>query len=124
MLRSGGTAIRTREWMDVLARKLGLEAVSVGFSFDSITAAVRHSGNWVTAVRELGPPGINAGRIGELRLPRQLLQQGQRLRLQGIEFEWVGSIYQYGNSPWAPGSEGRTLATRPRYRQRPMRPLG
>jgi uncharacterized membrane protein YjjP (DUF1212 family) len=66
MLRAGNTAIRTREWMEVLAGKLGFEAISVSLTLDSVTASVRRAGDWATAMREIGPPGINAWRIGEL----------------------------------------------------------
>jgi hypothetical protein len=63
MLRARNTAIRTREWMEVMARKMGFDAVSVSLTLDSVTASVRHSGEWATAMR---PPGVNAWRIGEL----------------------------------------------------------
>src|SRR5262245_45257705 len=66
MMRAGNTAIRTREWMEVMARKLGLDAVALSLTLDSITASVRSAGARVTAMREIGPPGINAWRIGEL----------------------------------------------------------
>jgi uncharacterized membrane protein YjjP (DUF1212 family) len=66
MLRAGNTAIRTREWMEVMARKMGFDAVSVSLTLDSVTASVRRSGEWATAMREIGPPGVNAWRIGEL----------------------------------------------------------
>jgi uncharacterized membrane protein YjjP (DUF1212 family) len=66
MLRSGNTATRTREWIEVFARKMGLDAVSVSLSFDSITASVRLTGEWATAMREIGPPSVNAWRIAEL----------------------------------------------------------
>jgi len=57
---------RTREWIEVLARKMGFDAVSVSLSLHSITASVRHSSEWATTVREIGPPGINAWRIAQL----------------------------------------------------------
>jgi uncharacterized membrane protein YjjP (DUF1212 family) len=66
MLRAGNTATGTREWLDVIARKMGFDAVWVSLSFDSITASVRRAGEWITAMREIGPPGINAWRIAEL----------------------------------------------------------
>jgi len=66
MLRAGNTAIRTREWIEVLARKMGFDAVSVNLSLDSISASVRRSGEWATTIREIGSPGINAWRIAEL----------------------------------------------------------
>jgi uncharacterized membrane protein YjjP (DUF1212 family) len=66
MLRAGNTAARTREWVEVMARKMGFNAVSVSLSLDSITASVRRSGEQATIVREIGPPGINVSRIVEL----------------------------------------------------------
>jgi uncharacterized membrane protein YjjP (DUF1212 family) len=66
MLRSGNTASRTREWVEVMARKLGFDAVAMSLSLDSITASVRRAGAWTIAMREIGPPAVNAGRIGEL----------------------------------------------------------
>jgi uncharacterized membrane protein YjjP (DUF1212 family) len=66
MLRAGNTAVRTREWMEVMARKMGFDAVAVNLSLDCITASVRRSGEWITAMRVMGPPGVNSWRIGEL----------------------------------------------------------
>jgi len=66
MLQSGNTAVRTRQWIDVIAPKLGFEAVSAIFSLDSITVSARHGGKWRTAMRQLGPPGINVSRIAQL----------------------------------------------------------
>jgi len=40
MLRAGNTAARTREWVEVMTRKMGFSAVSVSLSLDSITANV------------------------------------------------------------------------------------
>jgi len=65
MLRAGSTASRTREWIELLAAKLGFEA-SVSLSFDSIAVSVRRPGEATTAVREVGPPAVNAARIGAL----------------------------------------------------------
>lgn len=66
MLRAGNTASRTREWMDVLARKLALQGLSAGFTFDSLTIAVRDAESRTIALTEIGPPGINVWRIAEL----------------------------------------------------------
>ena len=66
MMRAGNTAARTREWIGAIARKMGFDAISVSLSLDSITASVRSSGERITAMREIGPPGINAWRIAEL----------------------------------------------------------
>lgn len=45
---------------------MGFDRVSVSLSLDSITATVRRAGEWVTVMREIRPPGINAWRIAEL----------------------------------------------------------
>lgn len=55
MMRAGNTAARTREWIEVMARKMGLESLSVSLSLDSIVASVRRSGESLTAMREIGP---------------------------------------------------------------------
>ncbi|MEJ0078338.1 MAG: threonine/serine exporter family protein [Alphaproteobacteria bacterium] len=66
MLQAGNTAFRTRKWIDAIAPKLGFETVSIIVSLDSIAANVRHRGEWLTAMRQLGPPGINVSRIAQL----------------------------------------------------------
>jgi uncharacterized membrane protein YjjP (DUF1212 family) len=66
MVRAGNTAARTREWIEVVASKMGFDTVSVSLSLDSITASVRRDGEYATALREIGPSGINAWRIAEL----------------------------------------------------------
>jgi uncharacterized membrane protein YjjP (DUF1212 family) len=71
MLQAGNTAVRTRGWIDAIATKLGFEAVSINASLDSITVSVRHGSGWLTAIREIGPPGVNVQRIAQLeRLAR------------------------------------------------------
>jgi hypothetical protein len=59
MLRAGNAATRTREWIELLARKMDFDSVSVSQSFDSMTAGVHHPGGWDTAMREIGPLAIN-----------------------------------------------------------------
>jgi uncharacterized membrane protein YjjP (DUF1212 family) len=66
MMRAGNTASRTREWTEVVARELGFDAVSISLSLDSITVSLSRSGVRTTAMREIGPPGINAIRIAAL----------------------------------------------------------
>jgi len=66
MLRAGNTASRTHEWMHVMARKMGFDAVAVSLTADNVTASVTRTGERVTAMREVGPQGVNAWRIGEL----------------------------------------------------------
>jgi uncharacterized membrane protein YjjP (DUF1212 family) len=66
MLRAGHTAVRTREWMEVLSRKLGFDDLSVGITLDSIVASGRREGRTTTTVQEIGVPSVNAARIGAL----------------------------------------------------------
>src|SRR5262245_21315340 len=66
MLRAGNTASRTREWIGIMARKLGFDEVSVGLSLDTITASLYRSGIGTTMLREIGPLGTNAARIAAL----------------------------------------------------------
>ena len=80
MLRAGSTAFRTREWMEVVALKLGFEAISVGLTIESITASVRRDGEWSTLVREVEPLGVNAWRIGELEHLAKTLGPAPRRR--------------------------------------------
>ena len=66
MMRAGNTATRTREWFEVIGSKMGFDAISISLSLDSITASVRRSDERITAMREIGSPGINVWRIAEL----------------------------------------------------------
>ncbi len=66
MLRAGNPASRTRGWIEVVARKLGFDATSVSLSFDAVIVSLRRQSDRVTAIREIGPPGINAARIAAL----------------------------------------------------------
>ena len=66
MWRAGSTAIRTRECMEMMARKIGFDEMAISLSLDSITATVRRSLELTTTMRVIGPPGVNAWRIGEL----------------------------------------------------------
>jgi len=96
MLRAGNTATRTREWIDVMARKMGFDAVSVSLSLDSVTASVRRSGERVTTMREIGPPGINASRIAELEQLARTLPPGSapgEIAIKLAEIESTKSLY-------------------------------
>lgn len=66
MLRAGNTAFRTRERTEAMARKMGLEGVSVSLTLDNVAISARCAHGWVTAMRDVGPPGVNASRIDEL----------------------------------------------------------
>jgi uncharacterized membrane protein YjjP (DUF1212 family) len=76
MSQAGNTAVRTRKWIDAIAPKLGFEAISAIVSLDSMTVSVRCGSEGLTAMRELGPPGINVCRIARLeQLARTLRPQ-------------------------------------------------
>jgi uncharacterized membrane protein YjjP (DUF1212 family) len=66
MLRAGDTAFRVREWTGVIARAMGLDALSVRVALGSVAATARRGGERATLVREVAPPGINAWRLGAL----------------------------------------------------------
>jgi len=73
MLGAGNTATRTRKSMETIARKMGLDALSMNISFDSITASAHRSDGWITQVRSFGPAAINIWQVGELeRMAREL----------------------------------------------------
>src|SRR5690242_7708556 len=46
---------------------MGIESISLGLSLDTISATVRRAKDTATAVREIGPPGINVERITDLQ---------------------------------------------------------
>ncbi len=70
-LRAGNTASRTREWMELLARKMGFDGLSLSLSPENVTATVHRYGERAIGMREVGCLGINAWRIAELeRLAR------------------------------------------------------
>ena len=91
MFRAGNTAFRTREWMEVMARKLGADAISVTFSLDSLTASIRRNNEWITRTREIGPPGVNAWRIGELEKLAKTKQQGVEAGTIAAELAEIGT---------------------------------
>ncbi len=66
MMRAGNTAVRARELMELMASRLGVGTIAVNLSLDSVTVNARHSGQSTTLMRMLGPPGVNAWRIGQL----------------------------------------------------------
>ena len=91
MLGAGNTATRTREWIDVVARKLGFDAVSVSLSLDDITISVRCADEWITAMREIGPPAINVWRIAELEQLAKTVRPGLAPREIAIELSEIES---------------------------------
>ena len=59
----GSTASRTREWLIVLAQKMGFDAVSVNVSIDAVSITAGRSGTFTTGMREVGPPIVDTSRI-------------------------------------------------------------
>jgi uncharacterized membrane protein YjjP (DUF1212 family) len=80
MLRAGNTAARTQEWLEVVAPKLALVSVSVSQSLDSIVVSARRSGEWITIMREIGPPAVNVSRIGDLEQLARTIGSGSAPR--------------------------------------------
>lgn len=66
MLRSGGTATRTRELVGAMAHRLDLATPSVSLTLESVIISVHRGSEQLVAMREVGPPGIDIRRIGEL----------------------------------------------------------
>jgi uncharacterized membrane protein YjjP (DUF1212 family) len=94
MMRAGNTAARTREWIEAIGRKMGLDAISISLSLDSITASVRRSGERVTAMREIGPPGINVWRIAELeKLARASVSTPSQISARLADVESAKPLY-------------------------------
>jgi len=63
MVRGGNTASRTRDWLIVLAQKMGFDAVSVNVSIDAVSISAGRSGTFTTGMREVGPPAVDTSRI-------------------------------------------------------------
>jgi uncharacterized membrane protein YjjP (DUF1212 family) len=99
MLRAGNTAARTREWIEVMTRKMGFDAVSLSLSLDSITASVRRSDEQVTTMREIGPPGINVSRIVELEQLAKAAEFGQTPRDIAVKLVEIESMPPRYSSP-------------------------
>jgi uncharacterized membrane protein YjjP (DUF1212 family) len=87
MLRSGNTAARTREWIEVMARKMGFDAVAVSLSMDSITVTVSRSGESATTMGEIGAPGVNVSRIADLEELAKAAEPGQMQRGTAVKLE-------------------------------------
>ena len=66
MWRAGNTAIRTREWMEIVGRKLGFDDVAVSLSIETITVSVHSVRGWSTTMRAITSPVPNAWRIAQL----------------------------------------------------------
>ncbi|HEY0846596.1 MAG TPA: threonine/serine exporter family protein [Noviherbaspirillum sp.] len=90
LLKAGSAAYRTRQAMDELAGKMGIEALSLEIGFRSITATARQHGETVTLVREIVYPGVNSTRLRELHsiarnAPDGLLARDLHAGLKRIE---------------------------------------
>jgi uncharacterized membrane protein YjjP (DUF1212 family) len=96
MMRAGNTASRTRACVEVVARKLGFDAVAVSLSLDSITTSLRRSGVWTTKMREIGSPGINATRIAAFEELANTARSGlapPEIALKLVEIESAAPAY-------------------------------
>jgi uncharacterized membrane protein YjjP (DUF1212 family) len=80
MLRAGDTAFRVREWMGVIARGMGLDALSVHIALGAMTATARRGSEHATLVSEIAPPGIDASRLGALEHLARTTQPGMTPR--------------------------------------------
>jgi uncharacterized membrane protein YjjP (DUF1212 family) len=78
MMQAGNTAVRTREWVDAIAPRLGFDTASLIVSLDSVTVSACRRNDWFTAIRVLGPPGINVSRIAQLEQFAKTLASGSR----------------------------------------------
>ena len=92
MLRAGNAEYRVRDWMGVLARAMGIEALAVHATLDSMTATARRADAHATLSSEIGPLGINVWRIGALEQLAQTAGLGKTpsavtARLEAIEAE-------------------------------------
>jgi uncharacterized membrane protein YjjP (DUF1212 family) len=76
MLRAGDSAFRVREWTGMIARVMGLDALSMQIALGSLSASARRGEEQATLVREVAPPGINAWRLGELEQLARTAQPG------------------------------------------------
>jgi uncharacterized membrane protein YjjP (DUF1212 family) len=79
LVRGGNTASRTRDWIIVLAKKMGFDTVSMNVSIDAVTISAGQSGIFVTGMREVGPPAVDTSRIIALeqiaRMPQSVSRQ-------------------------------------------------
>lgn len=90
MLRSGEAAFRVREDMVLLAPRLGMERFSMLVTVTTLTASGWRGGEQLTLVQHVGPPGINAARLGALErlvrdCPATLTPADLSTRLEQVE---------------------------------------
>jgi uncharacterized membrane protein YjjP (DUF1212 family) len=66
LLRTGDSAFRVHDAVERLAPRLGIEQFALLVTVTGMTATARRGGEQVTLVRNVGPLGINAWRLGRL----------------------------------------------------------
>jgi uncharacterized membrane protein YjjP (DUF1212 family) len=66
LLRAGDTAFRVRQWMNVIATRMDVDALAVQIALGQMTATARRGGEQVTLASEIAPLGVDASRIGAL----------------------------------------------------------
>ena len=96
MTCAGQTAFRVRESMGVLARNMGLDALAVSITLNSLTVSVRRGSGHAVMMREIKPPVINASRIGALEQFAQTVRLGSAPRdiaTKLAEIEASASVY-------------------------------
>lgn len=75
MMRAGGTGARTHDLMSTLACRFNLQDFAAGISLENVIVSAQRSGEWTTAMKNIGPIGINSHRIGQLE---RLLDSDER----------------------------------------------
>lgn len=79
MLRAGSTAFRVRHAMRAIASRMGIESVCLRIDLESVSATGRRGLAVATGLREVGPPGVNTGRLGALQTLAQSAEAGMPL---------------------------------------------
>src|SRR5258708_2972479 len=66
MLRSGDAAFRVHDAVERRGGKLGIDGLALVVTVTGMTATARRGGEQATLVKQVGPLGINAWRLGSL----------------------------------------------------------
>src|SRR5215831_14963547 len=90
MLRAGETAFRVRRSMQILARGLGFESLSVQLVASNLIASGRRNGEISTQVRDVEVPRVDTERMGALEalargMPLQMTEREFAAQLDSIE---------------------------------------
>lgn len=98
LLKAGSTAYRTRRAIDILACKMGIEAMSLEIGFRSIAATAMRRGETITLIREIVYPSVNSTKLMELHLlasaaPDGVLASDLIAGLKKIE----GAVHRHSN---------------------------